>query len=192
VQVLDGVDSVDVTGEEGSIAGDVTGLVTPVAYLSRHPQNHPGVEQWCDTGGDFAELVDEVGSRQPPNQPRWWQEDVERKEDDEVVGAAVIGGAGIEVGGEVADVVVVGSLHPNQPGVLHVEVEVVEEVKVGLVVPVVLSRHPHQPGVLQVEVRVRVVVLVVEEDVVVADPLLSKYFQLKQSTHSSSSTHCGG
>jgi hypothetical protein len=112
------------------------------------------------------------------------------------VGVTVIGGAGVALADEVADVVVVESLHPNQPGVLHVEVEVelvidVEDVVV-VVVVVVSSRHPHQPGVLQVEVRVRVVVLVDEEEVVESDPLLSKYFQLKQSTHSLSGTHSGG
>jgi len=90
-------------------------------------------------------------------------------------------------------VVVVGSLHPNQPGVLHVEVELVTEVKEELLLVVVaLSRQPHQPGVLQVEVRVRVVVLMDEDEVVESDPLLSKYFQLKQSTHSLSGTHSGG
>ena len=56
----------------------------------------------------------------------------------------------------------------------------------------VSSRHPHQPGVLQVDVLVRVEELVVVVDVVVeSDPLLSKYFQLKQSTHSSSGKHSG-
>lgn len=54
------------------------------------------------------------------------------------------------------------------------------------------SRHPHQPGVLHVEVLVRVLVAVVLYDVVVlSEPLLLKYFQLKQSTHSSSGTHFG-
>lgn len=106
---------------------------------------------------------------------------------------AVTGGAGIALGDEVTDVVVVGSLHPNQPGVSHVEVELVTDMLVAdvLVVVVVLSRHPHHPGVLQVEVRVLVVVLVDEEEVVGSDPLLSKYFQLKQSTHSSSAAHFG-
>jgi hypothetical protein len=110
------------------------------------------------------------------------------------VGVTVIGGAGVALADEVADVVVVESLHPNQPGVLHVEVEVelVIDVEDVVVVVVVSSRHPHQPGVLQVEVRVRVVVLVDEEEVVESDPLLSKYFQLKQSTHSLSGTHSGG
>ena len=49
------------------------------------------------------------------------------------------------------DVVVVGSLHPNQPGVSQVVVELVN-VEVDVVVEtsevvVVSSRHPHQPGV---------------------------------------------
>ena len=110
----------------------------------------------------------------------------------DVVRVAVTGGAGVALGDEVTDVVVVGSLHPNQPGVLHVGVELVAEVEDGMVVVVDLSRHPHHPGVSQVEVRVLLVVLVVEEeDVVESDPLLSKYFQLKQSTHSSSVAHCG-
>jgi hypothetical protein len=98
-------------------------------------------------------------------------------------------GAGLVV----CDVVVVDvsssgslSLHPNQPGVLHVEVD---EVEVGFVVVVELpvvdsSRHPHQPGVLHVSVRVRVLRVRVEvdvgfdmEEVVVSVPLLSKYSQ---------------
>lgn len=69
-------------------------------------------------------------------------------------------------------------------------VEAVEVVEDEVVDAVVWSRQPHQPGVLQVEVRVRVVVLL-DDEVVVSDPLLSKYFQLKQSTHSLSETHLG-
>lgn len=54
-------------------------------------------------------------------------------------------------------VVVVGSLQPNHPGVLHDVVELDDWlVVVGLVVVLVPSRQPHQPGVLQVSVRVRV------------------------------------
>jgi len=74
---------------------------------------------------------------------------------------------------------VVGSLQPNHPGVLHVDVEV-EDVIVVIVDPLVVvsSKQPHHPGVLQVSVRVRVeveveimmVVVVVDESV----PLLSK------------------
>lgn len=47
-------------------------------------------------------------------------------------------------------VVVVSSLHPNQPGVLQLDVEVVVvvlEVGVAPEVVVVSSRHPHHPGV---------------------------------------------
>lgn len=74
---------------------------------------------------------------------------------------------------------VVGSLHPNHPGVLQVNVLVVE-VLVGvacggvlllLLVVVVSSLHPNQPGVLHVEVDVVVVVelvLVTPEVVVVS------------------------
>jgi len=54
-------------------------------------------------------------------------------------------------------VVVVLSRQPNQPGVLHVDVELVVVVLVLVTVPdevVVSSRHPHHPGVLQVSVRV--------------------------------------
>jgi len=89
----------------------------------------------------------------------------------------------------VCDVVFVvvssSSLHPNQPGVLHVEVDDV------LVLVVVVadfdvdsSKHPHQPGVLHVSVRVRVdcdagvdvdVGFGLDDDVVVSVPLLSKY-----------------
>lgn len=56
---------------------------------------------------------------------------------------------------------------------------------------VVSSRQPHQPGVLQVAVLVLVTDDVVVVVVVESDPLLSKYFQLKQSIHSSSTVHCG-
>jgi hypothetical protein len=59
-------------------------------------------------------------------------------------------------------VVVISSLQPNHPGVLHEEVEVVVVVVVVGVTPdvvVVSSRHPHHPGVLQVDVRVCILVL---------------------------------
>ena len=151
------------------------------------------MEQWCGAGGGLDEIIGDVGFRQWPNQSRWRQVDKEGKEVD-VVRVAVTGGAGVALGNDVANVVVVRSLHPNQPGVWQVEVEVVEVDDVLVVVVVVLvvsSRHPHHPGVLQVEVRVRVVVQVDEDDVVKSDPLLSKYFQLKQSTHSSSAAHFG-
>jgi hypothetical protein len=73
--------------------------------------------------------------------------------------------------------VVVGSLHPNQPGVLQVVVVAVTEgrvvVAVGAgvaVVVVVGSLHPNQPGVLHVVV---VAVLVGEVVVVVVAVVLS-------------------
>lgn len=76
-------------------------------------------------------------------------------------------------------VVVVSSLHPNQPGVLQVDVDEELVVVVTGADVVVSSRQPHHPGVLQVSVRVREVdveLLVVV--VVVSVPLLSKNFQL--------------
>ena len=82
------------------------------------------------------------------------------------VGALVVVSEGPGVA--VAIVVVVGSLHPNHPGVLQVEVLVVDDsvvvevvVAVVVVVVVVSSRHPHQPGVLHVDVFVEVGVEVV-------------------------------
>ena len=140
-------------------------------------------------------MVVEVGSLHP-NQPGWLQDsevDDERLTDDVVVDRVSEGAGTAEV---VEVVVVVGSLQPNQPGVLQVVVVVVDlEVLVLVaVVVVVSSRQPHQPGVLQVVVLVFVVdveVEVYELDVVVRELLLSKYFQRKQSLHSSSGTHSG-
>jgi hypothetical protein len=88
---------------------------------------------------------------------------------------------------------VVLSLQPNHPGVLHVDVED-DVVDVVVVTGVVLSRQPHQPGVSQVDVRVRVrVVLVVEDEdvVVVSVPLLSYIFHWAQSRHSGVRLHSG-
>lgn len=91
--------------------------------------------------------------------------------------------------------VVVGSLHPNQPGVLQLVVVEVASVVVAdvevVVVVVDSSRQPHQPGVLQVAVRVRVLDVLEVREVVVSEPLLSKNFQLKQSMHSVSAVHSG-
>lgn len=99
----------------------------------------------------------------------------------------------VTVGAGVA--VVVGSLHPNQPGVRQVVVVAVlvgEVVVVVVVVAVVLSsRQPHHPGVLHVEVLVGDAVVVVVVVVVASDPLLRKNFQSSQSKHSSSATHEG-
>lgn len=81
----------------------------------------------------------------------------------------------------VSSVVEVLSLHPNQPGVLQVEVV---DVEVGIVVVtsvvvvvvvVDLSRHPHHPGVSQVVVLVRVLDVVDSPDVVVVSVLLLSY-----------------
>ena len=84
------------------------------------------------------------------------------------------------------------SLHPNQPGVLQVDVDVDSEVVVTSVV-VVLSLQPHHPGVSQVAVRVRVLE-VVELVVVVVVPsvlLLSYIFHDAQSRHSGVYWHSG-
>lgn len=83
----------------------------------------------------------------------------------------------------VVRVMVVGSLQPNQPGVLQEEVVMVLVMVVVEVVVVDSSRQPHQPGVLQVSVRVCEVVLdgLLVLLVVVSLLLLSKNFQLKQS-----------
>lgn len=90
---------------------------------------------------------------------------------------AVLVGVGVGAGVMTEDEVVL-SLHPNQPGELHVVVVVVvvslKVVDVIDPVVVVSSRHPHQPGVLQVSVRVCVVfVLELLEEVVVSELLLS-------------------
>jgi hypothetical protein len=111
-------------------------------------------------------------SRQPPNQPGYWQDDVEVGDDEVVV--AVGAGAGVvlcEMWEEVEAVVFspLSSLQPNQPGVLHVDVEVVGllcEVEEDVMVPVVVSsRQPHHPGVLHVSVLVRVLILLVGFDI---------------------------
>ena len=103
-----------------------------------------------------------VGSLQPPNQPRLLH-DVLLLE----VGVVVTVREGAGVAEDVVDVsvVVVGSLHPNHPGVLQVDVEVLVVVVDVVDVVVVVSRQPHQPGVSQVVVRV--FVDVVELDFVV-------------------------
>lgn len=107
---------------------------------------------------------------------------------EEEVVVTVGGGEGLATVDVMVDVSSDGSLslQPNQPGVLHVDVDEVE-VEVVLTVVVALlvvdsSRQPHQPGVLQVSVRVRVlrVRVVVDvgidfDEVVVSVPLLSKY-----------------
>jgi hypothetical protein len=98
-----------------------------------------------------------------------------------VTWADVVGGVAEGAGAVVSVEVVVGSLHPNQPGVLHVVVvvvvDVLEDEVVGVVV-VVLSRQPHHPGVLHVVVRVVVELDELVVDVLLSEPLLSKNFQL--------------
>ena len=92
----------------------------------------------------------------------------------------------------VVAVVVDGSLQPNQPGVSHVDVDVVGMLVVIDGRPVVDggSRHPHQPGVLHVSVLVCVKdVVETLELVVVLELLLSKYFQSKQSQQSTMGLH---
>ena len=110
-------------------------------------------------------------------------------------------GAGVEEPLLVVEAVVVvtSSLQPNHPGVLHVDVEVVDT-DVEVAVPVVVSsssRQPHHPGVLQVSVLVRVLVAVLEIVVIVAVvvgsvPLLSKKDHEKQSVQSTYCSHFGG
>lgn len=103
---------------------------------------------------------------------------------DEVGYVVGVGMLVVTEGAAVASVVVVGSLQPNHPGVLHVDVVVVVVVVEVVVVVVVLSsKQPHQPGVLHVDVRVVVgaVVVVVVEVVVLSDPLLLKNFHNSQS-----------
>ena len=115
------------------------------------------------------------------------------------------------VGSAVGEKVVVSRQPPNHPYLTQDVVgssDVVVVVLAGLVIvvssrqPTELayeSRHyvkafhvPHHPGVLQVAVRVEDVVdSVLLVDVVPSLPLLLKYFQLKQSTHSSSGIHGG-
>ena len=92
----------------------------------------------------------------------------------------------------VVSVVVISSLHPNQPGDRHVVVVMVSVVVTGTVILLVSSKHPHQPGVLHVSVLVRVVDVEEEEElVVVSVPLLSKNFHSKQSIQSSCCMHLG-
>jgi hypothetical protein len=133
----------------------------------------------CVDVEDAEDGVEVVLSWQPPKKPGCWHEYDEVLVDvtggDVAVGVA--DGAGMAVSSVV--VVVVGSLHPNQPGVLQVVVdEVLDEDEVVEVVVVVSSRQPHHPGVLHVVVRVLVELDDLEVDVLLSEPLLSKNFQL--------------
>jgi hypothetical protein len=157
--------------------------------LSRQPKNKPGVSQWVVSEVDVlwteceCEVEDGEESWQPPNQPGCWHDVLEAPP---VVCAVVRGTDAEDDGAAVPTVVVVGSLQPNQPGVLQVVVVEIDVLVLVLVLVVLVdvldsSRQPHQPGVLQVVVRVRVEKDEVLVDVFGSDPLLSKYFQLKQS-----------
>lgn len=75
------------------------------------------------------------------------------------VDVVVIEGAGaadgvLEAVEDDGEVVVVGSLQPNQPGVLQVDVELVEVEVADDFEVVVSSKQPHHPGVLHVSVLV--------------------------------------
>jgi hypothetical protein len=127
-------------------------------------------------------LVVFASSQQPQNLPGVSQVEDEDVLIVDVVDVVVISGS------------VVLSLHPNQPGVSQVDVDVVEVVEVVVIVAVavVLSKQPHQPGVSHVVVRVRVRVVVVAVDaVVVSVPLLSYIFHCAQSRHSGVKEHSG-
>lgn len=152
-----------------TVAGAGVGTSVIVVFETQEPSpNHPCLAQ--DVAMTTAEVLvvadTVVVSRQPPNQPYLTQE---------------VEGLSVTV------TVVVG---------VDREVDVV--VTMVVVLPLVVvdsSRQPHQPGVLQVVVLVKLDVLVAVEmlllDVVVSEPLLSKYFQLKQSIQSSSGRHGG-
>lgn len=133
----------------------------------------PGVLQLVEVG---CVVIEEavVGSRQPPKKPFEWQ--VVEEDIDEVLVTVEV-----EL---LLVVVVVSSLHPNHPGVLHVEVEVeVVEVLIDVpVVAVVSSKQPHHPGVWHVLVLVRVFVVVDEGgDVVLLVSFPVTSFQSGQS-----------
>lgn len=124
---------------------------------SLQPPKKPGdVQVVEEVGGEV--VTGSVGSLQPPKKPG----DVHVVE---TVLVVVVEDVGVGVGTAVLEgvagvVVVVLSLHPNQPGVLHVVVVAVDVVLL-VAVPVavvVSSRHPHHPGVLHVSVLVRVLV----------------------------------
>jgi hypothetical protein len=141
-----------------------------VLVLSLQPKNLPGVSHVSVVVEVDGNVI--VGSLQPPNQPG----------DSHVVLIEKLCVGLMElvlVMVALADplgVVVVLSLHPNHPGVLHVEV--VDEVVVTslvVVAPVVVvsSKHPHQPGVSHVAVLVLCLVVVEVRVVVGVELLLS-------------------
>jgi hypothetical protein len=89
----------------------------------------------------------------------------------------------------------VGSLQPNQPGVWHVVVVVVETEVVNVLADEVLSRQCHHPGVSQVCDRVyglEAEVAAVLDEVALVVGISPSNLQLKQSTQSmSSGSHIG-
>jgi hypothetical protein len=140
------------------VVDDVVGLVVGGSVGSLQPPKKPGEVQVVEeVGGEV--VTGSVGSLHPPKNPG----DVHVVD---VVVAVEVGDVGVGVGTAVKEgvarvVVDVGSLQPNQPGVLHVVVVAVVLVLVLVAVPVsvvVSSRHPHHPGVLHVSVLVRVFV----------------------------------
>lgn len=161
-------------------------VAVEVVDASLHP-NHPGVAQLVEL--DAGELTVELAV----------EPDDELAVELAIELFVVLIGAGLLVAGVsegvvtigagaalgevivVVRVMVVGSLHPNHPGVLQEEVvRVLVIVVVGVIDLVVVdsSRQPHQPGVLQVSVRVWEVVLdgLLVVLVVVSLLLLSKNF----------------
>ena len=160
-------------------------VTVAVSMQPNHPNSTQPVAVVIGCGGSIETVV---LSTQPPSQPYSMHEVVSRSGVFVGVGAGVVG-----------ERVVVSKQPPNQPylrqevvgssEVMVEVVEVVEDVGTGVVVE---SRQPHHPGVWQVVVRVGLAVCeVLLLEVVVSEPLLSKYFQLKQSTHSSSEMQGG-
>lgn len=164
----------------GGAVPPAEGVMLVEVTTSLHPHILPGVSHVVEAGGMVVnrELVVD-SSLQPQNLPGVSQ--VVVMEDGLAESFVVV-------------VVVVLSLHPNQPGVLHVVVVVVVGAGTGAVTsPVVVwSKQPHQPGVWHVEVRVRVREVVVgTADVVDSVPLLSYIFQGPQSRQSGVRLHLG-
>jgi len=78
----------------------------------------------------------DVGSLHPPKKPWEWH-----------VVEELVGDVTVTVGfGALLVLVVVSSLHPNHPGVLQVEVDVVLLLVDVPEVVVLSSKHPHHPG----------------------------------------------
>ena len=140
-------------------SGGLDGVGVAVGDGSRQisPNQADEVQEWLVValgavevgiaGGEVmvCDCVVVVPSLQPQNKPLVWQS--------------------VDVGVDDTGDVEMGSLQPNQPGVLHGVEEVLVAVGtlllVVLVVVVVSSLQPNQPGVLQVDVDVEVVVVVV-------------------------------